>query len=353
MKVLPTKDLRLVYHVACTLGEVTNGYLETRLSKLCTSEKINMWAKYKPVRHNFTSNRPSNWWKGGNGRCSIDYKTYSSVYNMINAIDAGDVAYTYLRPTGGASSPYRLGDFAGYNIDATPPIKQGVVPGKIYNTDTQVYINCIRRGDSADEISVSDLYEADLVNMYFGVAFKRVNNSGIMWMTGGDDTVVVPTGSNFAVGQTYHVYQFLTDVRKTNFSDPDRSGVFIPLPGSAKQEVSYVGSSTTIGFFNVERSLLGAVSGQIRIKNVSNGTLTYTDASISVRYGDKAYSEPFEPDESTVYLDTPFTVRAGETKTIDFTSKAGLLIDFDQRGGALHLFLNKAYVTSTLIPQSV
>ena len=351
--VLPTKDLRLVYHVACTLGEVVNGCLETRLSKLCTSEKINMWAKYKPVRHNFTGNRPSNWWKGGNGRCSIDYKTYSSVSNMVNAIDAGDVAYTYLKPTGGASSPYRLGDFAGYNMDATPPIKQGVVPGKIYNTDTQVYINCIRRGDSEDEIKVSDLYEADLVNMYFGVAFKRIDNNGIMWMTGGDDTVVVPTGSNFAIGAHYYVYQFMTNVQKESFTTGDKSGVFIPLPGSARQEIAYVGSSTTIGFFNVKRSSLGAVSGQVRIKNVSNGTLTYTDATVAVRYGDKAYSEPFEPDESTIYLDTPFTVRAGETKTIDFSSKAGLLIDFDQRGGALHLFLNKAYVTSTLIPKSV
>lgn len=350
---LPTKDLRQVYHVACTVGEVVNGHLETRLSKLCTSEKINMWAKYKPVRHNFTGNRPSNWWKGGNGRCSIDYKTYSSVLGMINGIDAGEASYTYLRPTGGASSPYRLGDFAGYNPVSTPPIQQGRVPERFYNTDSQIYINCIRRGDSADEISVADLYEADLSNMYFGVAFKRTDNNGIMWMTGGDDTVIVPTGNNFVIGAHYYVYQFMANVQKESFAAGDKSGVFIPLPGSSRQEIAYVGSSTTIGFFNVKRSSLGVVSGQVRIKNVSSGTLTYTDATVAVRYADNHYADSYEPDENVLYLDTPFSITAGSTKIIDFSSNAGLLIDFDTRHGALHLFLNKAYVTSTLIPQSV
>ena len=75
---LPKTNLRQVYHVACTLGEVVNGKLETRLSKLCQSTKINPWSKFKPVvltteAANFVNNGGSlkdydGWEKGILGR---------------------------------------------------------------------------------------------------------------------------------------------------------------------------------------------------------------------------------------------------------------------------------------------
>lgn len=101
---IPETDIRLIYHVACTIGEIVtvNGKpcLETRLSKLCTSENVNKYSRY----------RPGYWYVDTNG----------------------DLAFQ--RPAGGASRDprgtrddgsntqgYHLGDFAGYNPYARAP----------------------------------------------------------------------------------------------------------------------------------------------------------------------------------------------------------------------------------------
>ena len=53
--ILPNSDISIM--------DVRNalGYPSTDLGTLCSCNKINMWAKYKPVPYNFTTNRPSEW----------------------------------------------------------------------------------------------------------------------------------------------------------------------------------------------------------------------------------------------------------------------------------------------------
>ena len=46
---LPTTNLSL-WRVACEIGEVANGKVVTNLSRLCTSDNINIWSRYKPLR---------------------------------------------------------------------------------------------------------------------------------------------------------------------------------------------------------------------------------------------------------------------------------------------------------------
>ena len=77
---LPKTNLRQAYDVATLMGEtyIKNGqpYLDTRLSVLCTSDNVNMWAKYKPVIGNYGLDRPNDWWKS-TGDCGIGRKQYS------------------------------------------------------------------------------------------------------------------------------------------------------------------------------------------------------------------------------------------------------------------------------------
>lgn len=141
MATLPEKDLRIAYHVACTIGETyaKNGvtYLNTNLGALCTSDKINMWAKYKPVRYNFTNNRPTEWWKAANGSCGLQINYYSvanstNIQALIDRIKNGETGFSYLPPRGDAySEPFRLGDFAGYNPLATHNVAQISYPDSI------------------------------------------------------------------------------------------------------------------------------------------------------------------------------------------------------------------------------
>lgn len=79
--------------VRSALGEAS-----TDLGTLCKSSKINMFAKYKPIRHTAI------------GELTIDgYTRHGLVYNL------GTKTITYNKPTGGDASPYRLTDFIGYN----------------------------------------------------------------------------------------------------------------------------------------------------------------------------------------------------------------------------------------------
>lgn len=120
------------------------GTSHTDLGLLCKDSHINMWAKYKPVKHSATGlltdaqrknvnygiknipvwtgngavNKMGNFWFG--------YDTSSTNYPVCGLLTD---YWTYERPTGGASSPYRLADFVknsgntyGYKHDVVAPI---------------------------------------------------------------------------------------------------------------------------------------------------------------------------------------------------------------------------------------
>lgn len=95
------------------------------LATLCTSPKINIWAKYKPTV--FPSPFPDDWYKAKDGNYGLNI----TVDNRVSSWSALVAEYSkpnngysniYKRPSGGATSPYRLGDFRGYNHKAKPEI---------------------------------------------------------------------------------------------------------------------------------------------------------------------------------------------------------------------------------------
>ena len=109
------------------------GYPSTDLGTLCSASRfINKWSKYKPVDNNFTFDRPVDWWKGADRNCGITYTVYNSLDALANAVKNDELIdfYNYQGPKGGSTSPYRLGDFAGYNGDAIPPISYGSIIGE-------------------------------------------------------------------------------------------------------------------------------------------------------------------------------------------------------------------------------
>jgi hypothetical protein len=82
------------------LGENTNN-----VGELCTSNKIHMWSPNKP----YSLIPPT----------SAEMDRPSPPANGLWRLTDGAVVYK--KPTGGASDPYRLGDFRGYNKSAAPP----------------------------------------------------------------------------------------------------------------------------------------------------------------------------------------------------------------------------------------
>lgn len=146
MATFPKNNLSIEY-VALKFGygyftSKTTIAQRVRLSTLCgerNASKINKWSRYKPVRYNFTTSRPENWWKAQNGMCGLSIPVYTSIgnintagtflYQLTNQLDSWD----YEAPQGGDTSPYRLEDFCGYNPDAICPIGM--------SSQTEYYIN--------------------------------------------------------------------------------------------------------------------------------------------------------------------------------------------------------------------
>ena len=103
------------------LSEDTN-----TVSLLCTSDAINKWSKWKPVSFNKNT-----------GITAFDL--YSINYGLTTLIGAAtpqlaaDNESIYLKPPGGKSSPYRMGDFRSYLHDSIPPVANymGDVPVQV------------------------------------------------------------------------------------------------------------------------------------------------------------------------------------------------------------------------------
>lgn len=195
----------------------------SRLDILIRQGDINMWGKYKPVVWGnrdttaaFNSGRTgwntstavaNQWWRGTNGdyglsyagaSVSIPYPATSGASQMISAltsllakVDGSRNGWTYIRPSGGASSPYRWLDFLWYRKDAPNPIQS-------YNVDDvrassssgyTVFANIRRSGmkdiSDRDYIMPEDLTSATL---HIGIAIFKKNGSNyepIAWVTGG------------------------------------------------------------------------------------------------------------------------------------------------------------------------
>lgn len=90
---------------------------------LCSHQNINKWSKYKPVIWPYTNteNLPTNMqrYQAADGKCGFKDIQWMSVQQILNHyLGNGLDCWEYAKPTGGASAPYRLGDFRGYDHNA-------------------------------------------------------------------------------------------------------------------------------------------------------------------------------------------------------------------------------------------
>ena len=199
---------------------------ENREGGLCTHANINMWAKYKPVILNqinttdewdFTNNRwkdNASWFQGRTGVCGITPYETTNFANIIsqtnnNSNDSNN-GWVYNKPTGGASSPYRLMDFAGYNHNALPAVSNFAGSDNL-SAGGRFSAQCLIPAVAGSDNVTLDIFSA---HMYFGAAIVNSNNNVVYWGTNssyGTYEVGFYLPAGFASG-TYKVYPFLCEV---------------------------------------------------------------------------------------------------------------------------------------------
>ena len=213
------------------------------VGRLCAHQKINMWARYKPVIYRGFPVRFS-------GDTEFDKVTGLNVGAMIDSPSSvagfSDIEITYAKPFGGMASPYRISDFVKYNHFAEKPVS--ITWSSNFRTDramvcTVSIYDRTSSADSSESISFSDVVneisgydgfknkdkrlclavfmgDSDTPAWYFfSESFSNVGSSGT-WSV--STKMSNPIFSDSHVGQTYKfVVMLVSDHDDLNDVVPD------------------------------------------------------------------------------------------------------------------------------------
>lgn len=232
--------------IQAVLGE-SSGSTEV----LCKSNKINKWAKYKPVVKNlaFTTDQlasdktwlsSATWWKGTDGNCGITYTSYTTVAATRTAIINKTAIWSYTKPSGGASSPYRLTDFNQYDHNAKPPTTEVNAGDAQMKTGAKLTITAIGTADNGAWLKLNRV--GNFANYYYLAAiYDGSGNLKLLQTTSkkvGQFTdaesieIEIPYSSYsliFSQNTTYYVFMMLSSVTYSAATSA-QSGTYVPLP---------------------------------------------------------------------------------------------------------------------------
>lgn len=281
--------------------QIATGCGDNDLGTLITNANINMWARFKPVRY------PSVGLITDSQRASVNHGisiptpvTYGSVRAqevMDAAANYGD--WAYLKPTGGASQPFRLADFAntisqGYYHAAQPPIqlnyprggwtfiKGGTSKALVMNFDLDPSDPAVNL-QSYDFIGSLDLRQYKLITYVDGIGLFEsddfiLNSNGEVSDAGSTIAVMIPSTTGSYSREAYvcmyrtngNTKEFLPIMANSDYT-PDNLTIYIKDDAEASGG-GIPGADTQEMFNNVEFS--SELNGTYRTAWVStdNGT---------------------------------------------------------------------------------
>lgn len=162
---------------------------------LCSSNKINKWSKFKPISY---ASNTGIYGETGNNDTILKNLNYGLTATKIDRTTLNTTEWSYLRPTGGQYSPYRLGDFRGYNHQAKPFIRiddvqwnpsttpvESLTITPTYKFGSNSYDGNVQ-SNSGQSTSNIEIYPQDLLaplsnttlsNMYLGIVAKDIPNA--------------------------------------------------------------------------------------------------------------------------------------------------------------------------------
>lgn len=216
--------------IANVLGEAN-----LNVVSLCTSSRINMWSKRKPVKHPSLDALTDLQISGSSGDYGISYPLTRDLNTIKDYYDGGNNGYSYDRPNGSAVAPYRLSDFKGYKHDANPPMAGNLTVAKqIVNTsDIQIAIDL--QLQDIDDLSIEDFQT--FAPCYFGVALYKGDSivyrqtvSTPLSETAGSYTVTFTnSGGQWPLG-TYYAVPFISTVAYTTSLADSSTAIYYPVP---------------------------------------------------------------------------------------------------------------------------
>ena len=214
----------------------------TDLGDIINNGNINKWAKYKPVvrpaidtvtgQWDYSNNcwlTSANWWKGGDGHCGLTFTAFTEIgtlsntnsflYKLVHLL----LPWTYTKPYGGNSAPFRLQDFAQYFHEAVEPV------GRLANAGGTIYAPASGQGTrtlslnydapaAGDlNLTLSDFAHGGVSFTQFYLAVAMINRN--RWIVASSVNKIGVTGSTVIETQigysdigTWQIIPFLSSV---------------------------------------------------------------------------------------------------------------------------------------------
>ena len=156
------------------LGESSND-----LATLCKSAKINKWSPHKPVHSSKLFDLNDADFGITDKTFKLIVPSYTRLEDLCRDVIIRTPSYTYEKPKGGSSSPYRLGDFKEYNSVINRGRNYNNAKVDVSSTSGKMNMYYYTREDHASG-SYLNLWDFYVFNScYFGVAvIDRQGNVG-------------------------------------------------------------------------------------------------------------------------------------------------------------------------------
>lgn len=163
---------------------------------LCSNNhgKTNPFAKYKPVRLDSLKGRSdpgsfliddtripimysTDWWRSRNGLCGFNIPNSDILWNP----NVEESVWEYLPPQGGANDPFRLGDFGGYEPNASSNLFTFSMPSKVFlNKGFSCTLNIPKTNASGNGLTLHDIYDPNILeqadNIRICISFRANSN---------------------------------------------------------------------------------------------------------------------------------------------------------------------------------
>ena len=236
MAALPTTGITTSM-VASAIGAATND-----VGTLCSHPNVNSWSSYKPINVNSVALNQAT-------------RDYLSGFKIVSR------QLVYDKPLGGSTSPYRLGDFRGYNHNARKPVNTSLTQNFLTQYDGDEY------GSSTNLVTIGvTLPNTELINRMkteFGITHCTICNS---------NDVILKSISLDGISETNYFLQ--------NSVNADLSS--IPVGGTYTLTFKvYYGNSTDYKLFQIPNGDTVTVTGKIIARGVRiYGAILPTDSFV-------------------------------------------------------------------------
>lgn len=292
---------------------------------------INPFSKHKPIKlavnfcQDFDSSRSdydADWWKGSDGNCGFTPKQFTSFSDLITIMESIDEmnGWVYNLPTGGSSSPFRLGDFCKYAASARPFSYNLSVPATASNQFESNTFDITAMGNVLNDTSVSWADFSTLKNYYFGAYLVRQENTANTvtvtatdTLEGGGAAVTVTAGSMLA--GTYKVYPFIAQTKITQGSTAS-ANYYYTVPKVSVGTIKIVSSYITVMVTATLDTSLQTISYTVKVKNTSSSAMTFNTNTMWLRYYGKSLTDTLVFPEQKKTLSDGLVAAANTTTTL-------------------------------------